>query len=59
MRTAVERENDDGSIDMLVAFRVKIDNVEAKGQEFGYRLRVKAAQEEGQYKIANLDQVSK
>ncbi|MGH3564257.1 MAG: hypothetical protein ACRDTN_21385 [Mycobacterium sp.] len=59
MRAAVERDNEDGSIDLLVALRVKVDNIGAQGQEYGYRLRVKMAQEEGQYKIANLDQVAK
>ncbi|HET9875706.1 MAG TPA: hypothetical protein VFQ37_08060 [Mycobacterium sp.] len=59
MRAAVERDNDDGSVDLLVAMRIKVDNVEARGREFGYRLRVKMARDEGQYKIANLDQVAK
>lgn len=59
MRAAVERDNDDGSVDLLVALRVKVDNVEAQGQEHGYRLRVKMAREDGQYRIANLDQVTK
>jgi Mce-associated membrane protein len=59
MRAAVERDNDDGSIDLLMAMRVKVDNIGAQGQEVGYRLRVKMAREEGQYKIANLDQVAK
>jgi Mce-associated membrane protein len=59
MRTAVERNNDDGSIDLLMALRVKVDNAEAQGQEFGYRLRVKMEREDGQYKVARLDQVAK
>ncbi|MGH3559305.1 MAG: hypothetical protein ACRDTK_17750 [Mycobacterium sp.] len=59
MRTAVERDNDDGSIDLLVALRIKVDNAEAQGREYGYRLRVKMAREDGQYKIAQLDQVAK
>ncbi|MGH3957546.1 hypothetical protein [Mycobacterium sp.] len=59
MRTAVERDNNDGSVDLLVAMRVKVDNVEAQGREFGYRLRVQMAREDGQYKIARLDQVAK
>ncbi|WP_343709964.1 hypothetical protein [Mycobacterium sp.] len=59
MRAAVERNNKDGSVDLLVALRVKVDNVEAQGQEYGYRLRVKMAREDGQYKIAKLDQVGK
>lgn len=59
IRTAVERDNDDGSIDLLVALRVKVDNGEAQGREFGYRLRVQMARDEGEYKIARLDQVAR
>lgn len=59
MRAAVERHNDDGSMDILVAVRVKVSNTQAKDQEQGYRLRVKMMPEGGTYKIANLDQVSK
>ncbi len=43
MRAAVERHDDDGSIDVLVAVRVKVTNSEAADQEQGYRLRVKMA----------------
>jgi Mce-associated membrane protein len=57
MRTAVERNNGDGSIDLLMTLRVKVDNAAEQGQEFGYRLRVNMAREDGQYKIARLDQV--
>jgi Mce-associated membrane protein len=59
MRAAVERNNDDGSVDVLVALRVKMSNSEAQNQETGYRLRVKMAPDEGQYRIAKLDQVTK
>ncbi|UQX10884.1 hypothetical protein [Candidatus Mycobacterium methanotrophicum] len=59
MRAAVERHYADGSVDLLVAVRVKVDNVAAQGQEYGYRLRVKMARDDGQYKIARLDQVAK
>ncbi len=59
MRAAVERDNGDGSVDLLVALRVKIDNAAEQGREVGYRLRVKMAPDEGQYKVANLDQVAK
>lgn len=59
MRAAVERHNDDGSLDILVALRVKVSNTQAQDQEQGYRLRVKMMPEGGTYKIANLDQVSK
>ncbi|WP_328349954.1 hypothetical protein OG976_14485 [Mycobacterium sp. NBC_00419] len=59
MRAAVERHNDDGSMDVLVALRVKVSNTEAQGQEQGYRLRVKMMPDNGTYKIADLAQVSK
>jgi len=59
MRAAVERHNDDGSMDVLVAVRVKVSNSQAADQEQGYRLRVKMMPEGCTYKIANLDQVSK
>lgn len=59
MRAAVERHNADGSIDVLVAVRVKVSNSQAADQEQGYRLRVRMAPDGGVYKIAKLDQVSK
>lgn len=59
MRTAVERDNPDGSVDLLVALRVKIDSIMEHGQLYGYRMRVKMARDAGQYKIANLDLVTK
>lgn len=58
MRLAVESNDDDGSVGLLVALRVKVDNVESEGQEYGYRLRVKMTPEDGQYKVAKLDQVA-
>ena len=58
MRAAVERHNDDGSFDVLVAVRVKVTNSDAADQEQGYRLRLQMAPEEGTYKIAKLDQVT-
>ncbi|GAC1398683.1 MAG: membrane protein [Mycobacterium sp.] len=57
MRAAIERHYDDGSVDVLVALRVKVTNSEAADQEQGYRLRVRMAKDEGRYKIARLDQV--
>ncbi|BBZ46343.1 Mce protein [Mycobacterium parmense] len=57
-RAAVERHNRDGSVDVLVALRVKVAN-DATQNETGYRLRVKMALAEGQYKISKLDQVTK
>jgi Mce-associated membrane protein len=58
IRAAVERHNDDGSFDVLVAVRVKVTNSEAADQEQGYRLRLQMAPDEGTYKIAQLDQVT-
>jgi Mce-associated membrane protein len=58
MRAAIERHNDDGSVDVLVAVRVKVTNSETADQEVGYRLRVQMAPDAGSYKIARLDQVS-
>ncbi|MGZ8801174.1 MAG: hypothetical protein ACXWZL_00760 [Mycobacterium sp.] len=58
LRAAVERHNDDGSINVLVAVRVKISNSEAADQQVGYRLRATMAYDEGQYRIAKLDQVT-
>lgn len=57
LRAAVERHNDDGSIDVLVAVRVKVTNSEAADQQQGYRLRVQMAQDAGKFKISRLDQV--
>lgn len=58
LRAAVERHNEDGSINVLVAVRVKISNSEAADQQVGYRLRATMAYDEGQYRIASLDQVT-
>jgi Mce-associated membrane protein len=58
VRAAVERNNRDGSIDILVALRVKVAS-DQNQNEAGYRLRVKMAFAEGQYKISKLDQVTK
>ena len=43
---------------MLVAVRVRISNSEAADQQVGYRLRATMAFDEGQYRIADLDQVN-
>lgn len=58
VRAAVERNNKDGSVDVLVAMRVKVASDQSQN-ETGYRLRVKMALDEGQYRIAKLDQVTK
>jgi hypothetical protein len=58
VRAAVERNNNDGSVDVLVAMRVKVSSDQTQN-ETGYRLRAKMAPAEGQYKISKLDQVTK
>jgi Mce-associated membrane protein len=58
LRAAVEKHNDDGSVDVLVAVRVKVTNAQSADQEQGYRLRAKMALEDGTYKISSLDQVT-
>ncbi len=58
VRAAVERNNSDGSVDVLVALRVKVSSDQTQN-ETGYRLRVKMAHADGQYKISKLDQVTK
>ncbi|MBV8861967.1 MAG: Mce protein [Mycobacterium sp.] len=59
LRAAVERNNPDGSIDVLVPMRVAVSNSATQNQETGYRLRVTMVPDEGQYRIAKLDQVAK
>lgn len=59
MRAAVEKHNDDGSMDLLVAVRTLVTNTEKVDEEQGYRLRVKMARDEsGAFKVARLDQVT-
>ncbi|TXI60900.1 hypothetical protein [Mycolicibacterium mageritense] len=59
LRAAVERHNDDGSMDLLVAVRTLVTNSEKVDEEQGYRLRVKMARDEtGNFKVARLDQVT-
>ena len=58
IRAAVEKRNDDGSFEILVAVRVKVTNSESADQEQGYRLRLQMAPDEGTYKVARLDQVT-
>lgn len=55
MQAAVERHHDNGSIDVLAAFRVFVSTT---NQEVGYRLRVNMAPDNGQYKVADIAQVS-
>jgi Mce-associated membrane protein len=58
VRAAVEHQNNDGSIDVLVALRVRVDSDQSQ-KETGYRLRVTMALADGQYRISKLDQVTK
>jgi Mce-associated membrane protein len=59
LRAAVERNNPDGSVEVLVPLRVKISNSETQNQEAGYRLRVTMVLDEGKYRISKLDQVAR
>ena len=59
LRAAVERNNPDGSIEVLVPLRVKVSNAETENQEAGYRLRVTMVRDEGKYRISKLDQVAR
>jgi Mce-associated membrane protein len=59
LRAAVERNNSDGSVEVLVPLRVKVSNSATQNQEAGYRLRVTMVSDEGKYRIAKLDQVAK
>ena len=59
LRAAVERNNVDGSIEILVPLRVKVSNSETQNQEAGYRLRVTMVPDEGKYRISKLDQVAR
>lgn len=59
MHAAVERNNDDGSIVALVAFRAKVSQTGLADRENSYRVRVKMVPEGGQFKVAELDQVAK
>ena len=59
IRAAAENYNPDGSIDVLVATRVLMSNVQQQDQELSYRLRVRMAPSDGTYKIDNIEPVSK
>jgi Mce-associated membrane protein len=58
MRAAVERHDPNGSIDVLVAVRVKVTNSDVADQESGYRLRVTMTPDDGKYKIDKMVQVT-
>ncbi|MEZ0365592.1 hypothetical protein ACAG26_18060 [Mycobacterium sp. pUA109] len=55
LRAAVERHNDDGSIDVLTVLRLIVSST---GKEVSYRLRVTMAPVDGEYKVAKVDQVA-
>jgi len=59
IRAAAEKHNPDGTIDVLVATRVMMSNVQDKDQELSYRLRVRMAPADGTYKIDNIEPVGK
>jgi Mce-associated membrane protein len=59
LRAAVERNNPDGSVEVVVPLRVKVSNAESQNQEAGYRLRVTMVLDEGKYRISKLDQVAR
>ncbi|MDI3313112.1 MAG: Mce protein [Mycobacterium sp.] len=59
MDAAVERTNDDGSITALVVFRATISQEGTPDRENSYRVRVKIVRQDGQFKVAKLDQVAK
>jgi Mce-associated membrane protein len=58
MRAAVERHDPSGSVDVLVAVRIKVTNSDVADQESGYRLRVTMTPDQGQYRIDKLEQVT-
>jgi Mce-associated membrane protein len=58
MRAAAEKVNDDGTIEVLVAWRFKVPtNPDQQNQETGLRMRAKMKYEDGKYKIDKLEQV--
>jgi Mce-associated membrane protein len=58
MRAAVERHDPSGSVDVLVAVRIKVTNSDVKDQESGYRLRVTMTPDQGRYRIDKMEQVT-
>ncbi len=59
LRAAAEKHNTDGSIDVLVATRVAMSNLDEQGQEVSYRLRVRMVPVGDTYKIDSIEPVSK
>jgi len=58
VRAALERSNNDGTVDVLVAIRVKVSSDQTQN-EVGYRMRATMAHADGHYKISKLDPVTK
>ena len=58
MRAAVERHDPNGSVDVLVAVRIKVTNSDVDNQESGYRLRVTMTPDQGRYRIDKMEQVT-
>lgn len=59
IRAAAEKHNSDGSIDVLVATRVAMSNMEQQGQEISYRLRVKMVPDGDTYRVDSIEPVGK
>jgi Mce-associated membrane protein len=59
MHAAIERDNEDSSIDALVVFRATVSQTGMADRENSYRVRVKMVPDNGQFKVAELDQVAK
>ncbi|OPX05329.1 Mce protein [Mycobacterium sp. AT1] len=59
MYAAVERVRDNGSIQVLVVFRATVSQQGMADRENSYRVRVKMVPVDGQFKVAELDQVAK
>jgi Mce-associated membrane protein len=57
-RAAVERNDNDGTVYVLVAMRIKVSSDQTQN-EVGYRMRATMAHADGQYKISKLEQVTK
>lgn len=59
MHAAIERNNEDGSIETLVVFRATVSQTGMADRDNSYRVRVKMVPDNGQFKVAELDQVTK
>ncbi|WP_396932137.1 Mce protein [Mycolicibacterium sp.] len=58
MYAAVERINTDGSVLAIMAFSVTISRQGMQDRQNSYRVRVKMVRENGQFKVAELNQVA-